>query len=107
MPSSVDGSEPDQFLALKAARDALADAGYLDNHDHTATGIVLGHSTYLHRGNANVVQHGVVVDQFVSMLRELLPEAPADGADAAAGRAGATSCRPSTPISRPASCRTS
>ncbi len=76
MPSSVDGSEPDQFLALKAARDALADAGYLDGHDHTATGIVLGHSTYLHRGNANVVQHGVVVDQVVALLHDLLPDAP-------------------------------
>lgn len=76
MPSSVDGSEPDQFLALQAARDALADAGYLDGHDHSKTGIVLGHSTYLHRGNANVVQHGVVVDQFVSLLREILPDAP-------------------------------
>ena len=47
-----------------------------DGHDHTATGIVLGHSTYLHRGNANVVQHGIVVDQVVSLLRELLPDAP-------------------------------
>ena len=28
MPNSVDGSEPDHFLALKAAREALADAGY-------------------------------------------------------------------------------
>jgi acyl transferase domain-containing protein/phosphopantetheinyl transferase len=79
MPSSVDGNEPDQFLALKAARDALADAGYLDGHDHTATGIVLGHSPYLHRGNASALQHGVVVDQFVTLLRDLLPEAP-DGA---------------------------
>ena len=38
MPNSVDGGEPDQFLALKIARDALADAGCLDNYDHTNTG---------------------------------------------------------------------
>ncbi|WP_029349951.1 type I polyketide synthase [Bosea sp. 117] len=76
MPSSVDGSEPDQFLALKAARDALADAGYLgEGHDHTNSGIILGHSTYLHRGNANVVQHGIVVDQTLALIRELIPEA--------------------------------
>jgi acyl transferase domain-containing protein/phosphopantetheinyl transferase len=77
MPNSIDGGEPDQFLALKVARDALADAGYLDNHDHTNTGIVLGHSTYLHRGSANSVQHGVVVDQTVDIIRQLLPDAPA------------------------------
>ncbi len=30
MPNSLDGGEPDQFLALRIARDALADAGYLE-----------------------------------------------------------------------------
>lgn len=76
MPSSVDGSEPDQFMALKAARAALKDAGYLgEGHDHTNSGIILGHSTYLHRGNANVVQHGIVVDQTVELIRALIPEA--------------------------------
>lgn len=80
MPNSVDGGEPDHFLALKVARDALADAGYLE-HDHTATGVILGHSTYLHRGNANVVQHGVVVDQTLELLRGLIPDAPAAALD--------------------------
>ena len=74
MPSSVDGGEPDQFLALKIARAALADAGAL-NLDHTRTGIILGHSTYLHRGNAAVVQHGVVLDQTRALLAQLLPGA--------------------------------
>ena len=50
MPNSIDGGEPDQFLALRIARDALDDAGYLSGFDHRDTGIVLGHSTYLHRG---------------------------------------------------------
>jgi acyl transferase domain-containing protein/phosphopantetheinyl transferase len=76
MPSSVDGSEPDQFMALKAARDALADAGYLDGHDHATTGIVLGHSTYFHRGTGTGMQHGVVIDQVVTLLQQLLPDAP-------------------------------
>ncbi|MEM9386844.1 MAG: beta-ketoacyl synthase N-terminal-like domain-containing protein [Pseudomonadota bacterium] len=80
MPNSVDGGEPDHFLALKIARDALVDAGYLEA-DHTKTGVILGHSTYLHRGNANVVQHGVVVDQTVELLRGLLPDAPDDAFD--------------------------
>ncbi|MEO0421927.1 MAG: beta-ketoacyl synthase N-terminal-like domain-containing protein [Pseudomonadota bacterium] len=80
MPNSVDGGEPDHFLALKIARDALVDAGYLEA-DHTKTGVILGHSTYLHRGNANVVQHGVVVDQTVELLRGLLPDAPEEAFD--------------------------
>ncbi|QIB35180.1 type I polyketide synthase [Ancylobacter pratisalsi] len=76
MPTSVDGSEPDQFMALKAARAALVDAGYYgEAHDHTNSGIILGHSTYLHRGNANVVQHGIVVDQMVGLIGSLLPDA--------------------------------
>ncbi|MCG6870708.1 MAG: polyketide synthase, partial [Gammaproteobacteria bacterium] len=75
MPSAIDGGEPDQFLALKIARDALLDAGYLEA-DHTNTGIILGHSTYLHRGNASVVQHGVVLDQTVSLLGQLFPDTP-------------------------------
>jgi acyl transferase domain-containing protein/phosphopantetheinyl transferase len=74
MPNSLDGGEPDQFLALKVARDALADAGYLGGeHDHTRTGIILGHSTYLHRGHANIIQHGVVLDQTIELLGTLLP----------------------------------
>lgn len=76
MPSSVDGGEPDQFLALRIARAALADAGGLvPGVDHRRTGIILGHSTYLHRGNAAVVQHGVVLDQTRALLAQLLPGA--------------------------------
>ncbi len=81
MPNSIDGGEPDQFLALRVARDALADAGCLDNYDHANTGIILGHSTYLHRGSANSVQHGVVVDQTVQLVRQLFPDAPAAAVD--------------------------
>ncbi len=76
MPNSLDGGEPDQFLALRVAHDALLDGGYgAPGHDHTDTGIVLGHSTYLHRGQGNLIQHQVVLDQTVELLRSLLPEA--------------------------------
>lgn len=81
MPNSVDGGEPDQFLALKVSRDALADAGYLDNYDHINTGVILGHSSWLHRGSGNMVQHGVVVDQTVELIGQLLPDAPAAALD--------------------------
>lgn len=72
-PASVDGSEPDQFLALRVARAALIDAGALDR-DHTRTGVILGHSSYLHRANASAVQHGVVLDQTRELLGQLLPQ---------------------------------
>jgi acyl transferase domain-containing protein/phosphopantetheinyl transferase len=79
MPSSIDGQEPDQFLALKIARDALVDAGYFRNdYDHTNTGIILGHSTYLHRGQATMVQHGVVIDQTLEIFAQLYPDLTAD-----------------------------
>ena len=75
MPNSIDGGEPDQYLALKIARDALLDAGYFGpQHDHRDTGIILGHSTYLHRGQVTVVQTDIVVDQTIALLRAALPQ---------------------------------
>ncbi|GMQ83281.1 MAG: beta-ketoacyl synthase N-terminal-like domain-containing protein [Gammaproteobacteria bacterium] len=79
MPSSIDGQEPDQFLALKVARDALVDAGYFGgNVDHTNTGIILGHSTYLHRGQATMVQHGIVLEQTLELFAQLYPNLSSD-----------------------------
>lgn len=75
MPNSVDGGEPDHFLALRVAREALIDAGYSGNsHDHRDTGIILGHSTYLHRGQGNLIQHNIVVDQTMELLEALFPD---------------------------------
>ncbi|HJU25726.1 MAG TPA: beta-ketoacyl synthase N-terminal-like domain-containing protein [Rhodanobacteraceae bacterium] len=80
MPNSVDGGETDQYLALRVARDALADSGYLKpDADHHATGIVLGHSAYLHRGQVTVIQNNIVLDQTMDLLRTALPHM-SDGA---------------------------
>jgi acyl transferase domain-containing protein/phosphopantetheinyl transferase len=74
MPNSVDGGEPDQFLALRVARDALFDSGYLrEEYDHTDTGIILGHSTYLHRGQGSHVQHHIILDQTMELLEAVAP----------------------------------
>jgi acyl transferase domain-containing protein/phosphopantetheinyl transferase len=74
MPKSIDGSEPDQFLALRVARDALMDAGYArPDVDHSDTGIVLGHSTYLHRGQGTLIQQNIVLDQTMDVLKAALP----------------------------------
>lgn len=75
MPNSLDGGEPDQFLALAVASDALRDAGYLSaEHDHRDTGIVLGHSTYLHRGQGAILQNTLVLDQTMELLQIVCPE---------------------------------
>lgn len=74
MPNSLDGGEPDQFLALRVSRDALLDAGYLRaDYDHVDTGVILGHSTYLHRGQGTLVQNNIVVDQTIDLLRAAMP----------------------------------
>jgi acyl transferase domain-containing protein/phosphopantetheinyl transferase (holo-ACP synthase) len=83
MPNSMDGGEPDQFLALKVARDALVDAGCFGAQaDHRDTGIILGHSTYLHRGQVTVVQTDIVVDQTIELLKAALPQLGAREIDA-------------------------
>ena len=75
MPNSMDGGEPDQFLALRVARDALVDAGYgAPDVDHTDTGVILGHSTYLHRGQVTVIQTDIVVDQTLEVIRAAMPQ---------------------------------
>lgn len=82
MPNSVDGGETDQFMALMVARDALADAGYLrPDADHLETGIVLGHSAYLHRGQVTVIQQNIVIDQTIDLLRAALPHVDEAGLD--------------------------
>ncbi len=78
MPNSLDGGEPDQFLALQVARDALVDAGYAGpGVDHSHTGVILGHSTYLHRGQVTVVQTDIVIDQTMELIQAALPDVDA------------------------------
>jgi acyl transferase domain-containing protein len=75
MPRSVDGAEPEHFLALRVASEAVDDAGYSSrqfNRDRTA--VILGRSNFLNRGNVTAAQHGLVIDQTLSVLRELAPQ---------------------------------
>ncbi|HTE59388.1 MAG TPA: beta-ketoacyl synthase N-terminal-like domain-containing protein [Solirubrobacteraceae bacterium] len=74
-PLSV-GGEPDQWLALDVAKEALVDAGLdeLPEQVRARTGIVLGKGTYLNGGNAVAVQRGLIVDQTLELLRQLHPE---------------------------------
>ena len=75
MPSTAEGGDPDHLLALKHARDALADAGYLKApFNRERAGIVLGRGTYTNRGQTNVLFHGLFVDQAMDIVRKLRPD---------------------------------
>lgn len=75
MPSTVPSADPDHFLALKLARDALRDAGYADRpFPRDRTGVILGRGTYISRGYSTVLQHGQIIDQTLALLRQLHPE---------------------------------
>ena len=64
MPVAVDGGDPGQFLALKVAYQALADAGYVERPlNRERVEIILGRGNYLDRGNSNVTQHSRVIEQ--------------------------------------------
>ncbi|NJM05375.1 SDR family NAD(P)-dependent oxidoreductase [Candidatus Gracilibacteria bacterium] len=74
-PASVDGSDPEQWLALKVAYAAFADAGYRSIPDeYQRTSVILGRSGFLNRGTMNQFQHGIVVEQTLDILRSLHPE---------------------------------
>ncbi|GAB4162329.1 MAG: hypothetical protein Fur0021_36470 [Candidatus Promineifilaceae bacterium] len=79
MPKGIEGGDPDQWLTLKVAIEALEDAGYLDSlqqneAERRRTAVILGKGTYLNRGNMNMLQHSMVVDQTVRILQTLHPE---------------------------------
>jgi acyl transferase domain-containing protein len=75
VPLSIDGAEPDHFLTLKVAHEALADAGYADQlFDGARTEVIIGRGEYFNRGNVTALQHGLIVDQTLRILRELHAE---------------------------------
>lgn len=76
IPPVAVGGEPDQWLALQIASDALADAGAdeLPAEVRARTAVVLGKGTYLNGGNAIAVQRGLVIGQTLDLLRRLHPE---------------------------------
>ena len=87
MPAAVDGGEPDHYLALRLARDALRDADYIDrSFNREKAGIVLGRGTYINRGYTTLMQHGMMVDQTLAVVRQLRPDlAESDIAELRAG----------------------
>src|SRR5207249_4212295 len=76
VPRAIAGGEPDQWLALQLARDALADAGYpeLEPAVRLRTSVILGKGTYLNAGNGSLFQHGTIVGQTLQILKTLRPQ---------------------------------
>jgi len=75
MPVTVDGGEPDQWLALRVAQEALADAGYSElTKEHERTEVILGKGTYVNRGNLTVGYHAMLIEYFIQVLKNLHPE---------------------------------
>lgn len=74
LPNAVQGGEPDQWLALDLARNALQDAGYTGEiPERQRAAVIIGRGTYLNRGNTTHFQHSALVDQTLHILRRLQP----------------------------------
>ena len=74
IPLSVDGGEPDHYLSLRLAYEAMSDAGYLARPSNgRRTEVIIGRGTYINRGWATLFQHGMVVDQTLAILKQLHP----------------------------------
>ncbi|MEX0791067.1 MAG: beta-ketoacyl synthase N-terminal-like domain-containing protein, partial [Actinomycetota bacterium] len=76
VPPNAVGGEPDQWLALQLARDALEDAGYAHLNEATRrrTGVILGRGATFNAGTAISVQHSLVITQTLKILQTLHPD---------------------------------
>ncbi len=75
LPNVAEGSEPDVIMALKHARDALADAGLLRRgFDPERVGIVLGRGSYTSVRVLSAMTRGFFVDQAFELIRPLRPD---------------------------------
>ncbi|MGI9002885.1 MAG: beta-ketoacyl synthase N-terminal-like domain-containing protein [Pseudonocardia sp.] len=74
LPRSIDGGEPEHFIGLDIAHEALADAGYLDREfDRERAAVILARGTYWNRGAGTAFQYAAI-DQTIGLLATLHPE---------------------------------
>jgi acyl transferase domain-containing protein/phosphopantetheinyl transferase len=74
MPAVVASTDPDQLLALRAAAEAIEDAGGVEAlPDRSRIGVIIGRGGYLTPGMARLDQRVRTVTQLLSTLRELVP----------------------------------
>ncbi|MGK5440400.1 beta-ketoacyl synthase N-terminal-like domain-containing protein [Micromonospora sp. URMC 105] len=82
MPAAVPATDPDQLLALRAAAEAIDDAGGLERlPDPGRIGVIVGRGGYLTPGMARLDQRVRTVTQLLATLRDLFPHFPADQLD--------------------------
>lgn len=75
MPNAVAGADPDQFLAMKVAVDALSDAGYLDRaFNREKAEVILGRTSAPGIGALGLIQRGHGIDQVLSIVQEQFPD---------------------------------
>ena len=79
MPVAVEGGEPDQFMVLQVASDALSDAGYLQRvNPEDKVEFILGRGNFVGAGNMNLYMRTLVVDQTLSIIERTAPHFSAD-----------------------------
>lgn len=75
MPTSIEGAEPDHFIALRCAHETLLDAGVPELPlNRERTGIIIGRGLFTNRGWVSVFQQLLAVDQVLGVLRRLNPQ---------------------------------
>ncbi|HEY9871384.1 MAG TPA: beta-ketoacyl synthase N-terminal-like domain-containing protein, partial [Candidatus Obscuribacterales bacterium] len=79
MPNSIRGGDPEQFLALRVAHEAMKDAGYLDRpFDGDRAEVILGRTSAPAVGSLNLIQHSQTVSQILRIIRAQNPHYSAD-----------------------------
>ena len=74
MPGSIDGSDPEHFLAMQVAARALADSGYdKRDFDRSKTSVIIGYGKLGTTGMANAAYHTAVVDEIIKVTKFLRP----------------------------------
>jgi hypothetical protein len=80
-PRAVEGGELDQWLALRVAREALFRRRLRRcQRLPRAAALILGKGTYANRGTLSVVQHALIVDYTLGLLKSIQP-ALSEGSD--------------------------
>lgn len=75
MPAGVQGTEPDQLIALAAAQAAVEDAGGIESMGPSERlGVVLGRGGYIGAGQARLDLRTRVVEQLVRSVEHLVPD---------------------------------
>jgi acyl transferase domain-containing protein/phosphopantetheinyl transferase len=75
IPIVVMHGEPEQFLALMVAHQALADSGYLERPTHRdRTQVIMGRGNYLNRGLFTMLQHVRGTEDALRIVKSFYPD---------------------------------